>query len=30
MREAQVIVIACHPRNGTAWDIPLARSAAPA
>ena len=30
MREAQVIVVACHPRNGTAWDISLARSAAPA
>ena len=30
MREAQVIVIACHPRNGTAWGISLARSAAPA
>ena len=27
MREAQVIVIACHPRNGTAYHISLARSA---
>ena len=28
MREAQVIVVACHPRNGTAYHISLARSAA--
>ena len=29
MREAQVIVVACHPRNGTASEVSLARSAAP-